>query len=165
MKLRKKFGYLKNEWIYYRQAYCGLGDVSGDVIVVTKPLFDWLTTVTVCGWCCKFEWEKGHFNIATRSNACKFYCFQYNLAIKNRIVAYHILAMKNRIVAYHLLLLWARHHNGSVRWIRINSTVSSTIVLVEFSFCAETFAACSARIWLITCMQSISIQKKAQYAN
>lgn len=35
----------------YLHAYWGLGDVSGDVIVVTKPLFDWLTTVTVCGWC------------------------------------------------------------------------------------------------------------------
>lgn len=36
----------------YLHAYCGLGDVSGDVMVVTNPLLDWLTTVTVCGWCC-----------------------------------------------------------------------------------------------------------------
>lgn len=43
----------KNILSIYRHAYCGLGDVSGDVMVVTNPLFDWLTTVTVCGWCWK----------------------------------------------------------------------------------------------------------------
>lgn len=40
---------LLKAWPHSLHAYWGRGEFSGDVIVVTSPLFDWLTTVTVCG--------------------------------------------------------------------------------------------------------------------
>lgn len=59
-----------------------------------------------------------------------------------------------------MLLLWSWHNDCCVCWIWIQSTVCSSIVLIQFGFRSETFTACSARIRLITSMQSAKIDPK-----
>lgn len=53
-----------------------------------------------------------------------------------------------------LLLLLRCDHNCCVGWIRIDSAVRLPVVLIQFSFGAESFSACRTRIRMITGVHS-----------